>query len=128
MPLRIPVRQQNDGWPRRPGAEKARVHQIVVRPRRRYLARKREDLPFRGAVLRMVQDVVRGGRRGKPFIAMRERFRNPSVQEPARIGSVGSAADMLEAPFEGIDPAIVIGGPPGMLVAPYFLFQPRHNV
>ena len=127
VPLGVPVGQQNDGRPGCPGAEKARVHEIVVRPRRRNLARKREHLPSGSAVLGRMQHVVVGGRRGKPFVAMRQRFFNPRVQKSARIGLVGPAADMFEAPFKGIDPPIVIGGPPGVLVAPNFLFQPGHN-
>jgi hypothetical protein len=35
---------------------------------------------------------------------------------------IGLAADMLDPPFNGLDPAVVIGGPSDLFVAAYFLF------
>ena len=69
-----------------------------------------------------MQYVIIGGRGGKPFVAVRERLLHPGVQKSARIGFIGPAPDVLQAPFKGKDPAVVVGGPPGVLVAAYFLF------
>jgi len=43
------------------------------------------------------------------------------------MGVARRAADVLEAPVEGLDAAIVVGGPAAVLVAADFAFEPVHD-
>ena len=49
------------------------------------------------------------------------------ADESAGIGLIGRAADVLEAPVEGLDAAVVVGGPAAVLVAADFAFKPVHK-
>ena len=50
------------------------------------------------------------------------------IQKPARIGLIAPPANVLQAPFEGKDAAIIVRRPPGMLVAADCLFEPGHSL
>ena len=52
---------------------------------------------------------------------------HPAAEEGARVGLIGAAADVLEAPDEGADHAVIVGGPATMLVAADSLFEPVHG-
>ena len=43
------------------------------------------------------------------------------------IGIGGIAADVLQAPVEGLDATVVVGGPAAVLVAADFAFEPVHR-
>src|SRR5260370_1087597 len=47
--------------------------------------------------------------------------------EGGGIGAVGRAANVFEAPVEGLDAAVVVGGPAAVLVAADFAFKPVHE-
>jgi len=49
------------------------------------------------------------------------------TDEGSGIGVIRRAADVLEAPVEGLDAAIVVGGPAAVLVAADFAFEPVHD-
>jgi len=45
----------------------------------------------------------------------------------SRIGVGGISADVLQAPMERLDAAVVVGGPAAVLVAADFAFEPVHR-
>ena len=75
----------------------------------------------------MIEAIVGGGSGGVPFglfsMASWEYWRKNS----RGIGIVGSAADVFEAPVEGLDAAVVVGGPAAVLVTADFAFKPVHR-
>src|ERR1700730_12801939 len=75
-----------------------------------------------------MQHVIISRSGGKPVIAVGQRLFNPGIQERAGIGLIPTAADVLQAPFERKDTAVVVRGPPGVLVAAYSLFEPGHSL
>ena len=89
----------------------------VQRPAREHLAQQPVVLAV-GAV-----DPVDAVRFAEPCALL-----HPGVQKRARIGFIAASADVLQAPFERKDAAIVVRSPPGVLVAAYFLFEPGHNL
>src|SRR6266480_4874102 len=62
-----------------------------------------------------------------PITNSTDGFAGVFLDECAGIGLVGSAADVLEAPMEGLNAAIVVGGPAAVLVAADFAFEPVHE-
>jgi hypothetical protein len=75
-----------------------------------------------------IEAVVGRGRRSEPVVAIRDRVPGILANEPAGIGIVGGAPDMLETPIERLDAPIVVGGPAAVLVAADFAFEPVHEV
>ncbi len=128
MPFRVPVREKHNRGPRGSRTEKARVHEIIFRPGRHNLARKCKNSATGCAIFRRMQDIIVRGRCGKPLIAVRQRFIHPAMQICVRIGFIAAPANVFQPPFEGIDTAIIVGSPPGVLVAANFLFEPGHNL
>ena len=63
-----------------------------------------------------VEAVIGGGRGGVPFPAGVDGFAGVFAHEGGGVGVVGEAANVLKAPVEGLDAAIVVGGPAAMLV------------
>ncbi len=126
VPFGVPVGQKHN---RRTGcsrAEEAGMHKIILRPGRNDLAGEREDLSAGAAIFGWMEHVVGGGRRGEPIVAVRKSFVHPGIQEAARIGFIAAPADVFQAPFERKDAAIVVGGPPVVLVAADSFFKPGH--
>ncbi len=74
-----------------------------------------------------VQAVIGGGRGSVPFPARFDGFAGVVADKSAGIGLVGGAADVLKSPVEGLDAAVVVGGPTAMLVAADFVFKPVHE-
>ncbi len=128
VPFGVPVGKKHNSRAGSSCAKKSRMHEIVFRPRRRDLACERKHAPARRAVLARMQHVIVSRARGKPVIAMGQRLIHPGIQKPARIGLIAPPANVLQAPFEGKDAAIVVGSPPGVLVAANFLFEPGHSL
>jgi len=118
--LGVPVREDEDGGAGMFRAEETGVDGIVLGPGRRVGGREREDAVGGEAI-------VGGGRGGVEVVAARESFRDPTVKEGARVGVIGTAADVLEAPGEGEDAAVVVHCPATVLVAADGLFEPAHG-
>ena len=74
-----------------------------------------------------IEAVVGGGSGGVPVAAGFDGFLGVFADECAGIGIIGRAADVFEAPMEGLDAAIVVGGPAAVLVAADFAFEPVHR-
>jgi hypothetical protein len=75
-----------------------------------------------------MQNVIVSRRGGKPIVAVSQCLVYPGIQKASWIGLILAPANVFQAPFEWKYAPVVIGGPPGMLVAAYFLFQPGHNL
>src|SRR6266576_2846235 len=128
VPFGVPVGKKHNGGAGGSRAKKSRMHEIIFRPGRHNLARESKHASAGCPVLRRMQHVVVRRRRGKPDIAMGQCLIHPGIQKPARVGLIAPPANVLQAPFEGKDAAIVVGRPPGVLVAANFLFEPGHSV
>lgn len=74
-----------------------------------------------------VEATVGGWAGGIPFAARFDGFLSVLVDEGTGIELVWGAADVFEAPVEGLDTAIVVGGPTAVLVAADFAFEPMHK-
>src|SRR6267378_862879 len=74
-----------------------------------------------------IEAVIRGRRGGVPIHAGFDGSTGVVADEGGRIGVIGGAADVFEAPVEGLDAAIVVGGPAAVLVAADFAFEPMHE-
>ena len=118
--LGVPVGKDQDSRAGMFRAEEAGVDGVVLGPGRRVGGGEGEDAVGGKAV-------VGGGRGGVEVVAARESFRDPAVEEGARVGVIGAAADVLEAPGEGEDAAVVVHRPATMLVAADGLFEPAHS-
>src|ERR1700730_15691429 len=75
-----------------------------------------------------MEDVIIGRRGRKPLIAVGQSLIHPGIQKSARIRFIATPANVLQAPLEGKNAAIVVRRPPGVLVATYFLFKPGHSL
>jgi leader peptidase (prepilin peptidase)/N-methyltransferase len=75
-----------------------------------------------------MEDVIIGRRGRKPLIAVGQSLIHPGIQKSARIRFIATPANVLQAPLEGKNAAIVVRSPPGVLVATYFLFKPGHSL
>ena len=122
MPFGVPVGEEEDG---RAGAgfsggKKLGVDGVVFRPRGL-------DGTGEGKDVIAIEAVIVGGRGGVPFLARFDGFASVFTDEGAGIGIIGGAADVLETPVEGLDAAIVVGGPAAVLVAADFAFEPAHK-
>ena len=96
------------------------VDGVVIRP-------GRFDGTGEGEDVFGVEAVIGGGAGGVPFPARFDGFAGVFADESAGIGIIGGTADVLEAPIEGLDAAIVVGGPAAVLVAANFAFEPVHE-
>ena len=74
-----------------------------------------------------VEEVIGGGRGGVPVFAVFDGVPGVLANVSAGIGIIGGAADVFEAPMEGLDAAIVVGGPAAVLVAADSAFEPVHE-
>ena len=74
-----------------------------------------------------IEDVIRSGRSGVPIHAGFDGSTGVVADEGGGIGFIGGTTDMFEAPVEGLDAAIVVGGPAAVLVATDFAFEPVHE-
>jgi len=117
--LGVPMRKYEDGWAGVFGAEETGLHSVVFWPRRRMSRGKGEEV-VRGQV------VIGSGRDGVEIVAARESFGDPAIEEGARIGVVGAATDVFEAPGERESSAVVVHRPATVLVAADGLFEPAH--
>src|SRR5216683_1006337 len=121
VPFGVPVGEEEDGGAKTSfsGGKKLRVDGVVFRPARFDGAAEGEDVLFFKCGRRAtdVEAVIVGGRGGVPFPARFGGFAGVFADESAGIWLVGGAADMFEAPMEGLDAAIVVGGPAAVLVA-----------
>ena len=75
----------------------------------------------------MIEAVIAGGSCGVPFPARFDGFAGVFADKCARIWLIRRTADVLEAPMEGLDAAVVVGGPAAVLVAADFAFEPVHG-
>ena len=131
VPFGVPVGEQEDGGA---GAsfscgKQLRMNSVVFWPRRFDGAGECEDIVFFmcGRKATDVEAVIEGGRGGVPFPARFDGFAGVFADECAGIRFNRRAADVLEAPLEGLDAAIVVGGPAAVLVAADFAFEPVHK-
>src|SRR5438552_1160506 len=74
-----------------------------------------------------IEAILRGGGGGVPFLARFDGFASVVADERPWIGNVRRAANVLEAPMEGLDAAVVVGSPTAMLVAANFALEPVHK-
>src|ERR1700675_4872099 len=105
---------------RRFGGEKLGVDCVVFRPEGFDRASEGEDVLA-------IQAVVGGWGGGEPVGAVFDGVFGVLADEFAGIGVACIAADMFQAPVEGLDATIVVGGPAAVLVAADFAFKPVHE-
>ena len=74
-----------------------------------------------------VEAVIGGGRGGVPFPARFHRLAGVLADECSGIGLIGCTAEVFEAPMEGLDATIVVGGPAAVFVATNLAFDPMHK-
>ena len=123
VPFGVPVGEDEDGGTRTgrfASRKELCVDGVVFGPRGFDGAGKAEDVFA-------VQAVVGGGGRGEPVGAVFDGISGVLTEEGAGIGVVGRAANMFEAPVEGLDATVVVGGPAAVLVAADFAFKPVHE-
>ncbi len=132
VPFGVPVGKDEDGRTRTgpfTSRKELSVDGVVFGPRRFDGAGEGQDIVFfmRGREATDVEMVVRGGRGGVPRGAVFDGISGVLAEEGAGIGVVGRAANVFEAPVEGLDAAVVVGGPAAVLVAANFAFKPIHE-
>src|SRR6266851_1639621 len=130
MPFGVPVGEEEDGvagviraetrGDRLTSGKELGVDGVVFRPGRFNGAGEGKDIFA-------IKAIVGGGRGGVPFGARFDGLAGIVADESTGIGVVGRAADVFEAPMEGLDAAIVVGGPAAMLVATDFALKPVHK-
>jgi len=128
MPFGIPVGKDEDrgascrldrGTPTAGGGPEPGVDGIVFGP-------GGFDRTGEGEDIFGVEAVVGGRSRGVPVVAVFNGLLRVLADESDGIGIVGGAADVLEAPRERLDAAIVVRAPATMLVAADFAFEEIH--
>ena len=75
----------------------------------------------------MVEVVIGGWRGGEPLGAVFDGLFGELTDVGGGIGVGGVAADVLQAPVEGLDATVVVGGPAAVLVAADAAFEPVHG-
>src|SRR5882724_8084745 len=120
MPFRIPVREKQHGSPSVARRKKLSVDGVVFRPGRANRTRESQNIIGRKLV-------IVSGCSGKPFLAGLDCAMRISTNVRSRIGIRGVAIDVLKSPDERLHPAIVIRGPPPVLVASNSPFKPVHR-
>ena len=102
------------------GGPEACVNGIVLRPGGFDGTGEREDVFG-------VEVIVRGRSRGVPVAAVLDGILGIGADEGAGIGVIRHAADVLETPLEGLDAAVVVGGPAAVLIAADFALEEVHG-
>src|ERR1700674_909888 len=74
-----------------------------------------------------VEGIVGRGVDGVPVFAGADGPLGVVAEKGAGVRVAGAAADVLKAPEEGLDAAVVVGGPAAVLVTANFLFEPTHG-
>jgi hypothetical protein len=129
VPFGIPIGEDEDsgascgfdgGAPGTGGGPQAGVDGVVFRP-------GGFDGTCEGKNIFGVEAIVGGGGDGVPIFAGADGPLGVVAKKGAGIGVAGAAADVLEAPEEGLDTAVVVGGPTAVLVTADFLFEPAHK-
>ena len=92
LPARVPLRENDDGWPLFLRGEELGMDAVIRGPGRDDGAREREDAVRERVVVR--------GRDGIPIIAVGDGVRDVAVEEGARICIRRIAADVFDAPCE----------------------------
>jgi hypothetical protein len=129
VPFSVPVGEEEDRGALLLPPKELGMNDVVFRPGRFDGTGESEDVfCFKcGRRATDVEAVIGGWGGGIPVPAVLDGFVGILVDERARIGLIGGAADVLEAPVEGLDAAIVVGGPAAVLVAADFAFEPVHK-
>ena len=120
VPFGVPVGEQEYGGALLLTGKELGVDGVVFGPRGVDGAGERQDV-FR------IETVVGGWACGVPIAAVIDGIFSVLADEGAGIERIWGAADVLEAPMEGLDAAIVVGGPAAVLVAADFAFEPVHG-
>jgi hypothetical protein len=120
VPFGVPVGEKEYCGARTASAEELTVDGVVFGPGGLDGAGEGED------VLR-VKAVIGGGGCLVPFAAGFDGILGVLANEGTGIGFIRGAADVFEAPMEGLDTAIVVSGPAAVLVAADFAFEPVHG-
>ncbi len=71
--------------------------------------------------------VIGGGSGGIPVAAVFDGVIGVCAKKCAGTWNIGRAADVFEAPMEGLDATVVVGGPATVLVTANFAFKPVHR-
>src|SRR5262249_55546395 len=109
----------DERFPAARGGPQARVNRIVLRPGRFDGAREGEDVFS-------IETIVGGWSGRVPVAAVFDGVLRVRADERPWIRVVGRAPDVLKAPVEGLDAAVVVGGPAAMLVAADFTLKEIH--
>ena len=120
VPFGVPVGEEEDGGAGAAGAKKLGVDSVVFGP-------GGFDGAGEGKDVLGVQAVIGCGGRDVPFAAGFDGMFGVLTDEGLGGGIIGGAADVFEAPMEGLNAAIVVGGPATVLVAADFAFEPVHG-
>jgi hypothetical protein len=120
VPFGVPVGEEEDGGALLLSPEELGVDGVVLGPGRFNGAGEGEHVVS-------IEAIVGGRSCGVPIFAVFDGVLRVLTDEGAGIGVVGGAADVLEAPVEGLDAAIVVGGPAAVFVAADFAFEPIHK-
>ena len=87
----------------------------------------RFDGAGKGEDVLVVESIVVSGVGGEPFNALFNRLLGVVMDKCTGISVAGVAANMLQAPVEGLHTPVVVGGPAAVLVAADFTFKPVHG-
>src|SRR2546430_1099788 len=129
MPFRVPVRKNEDGGaarrfdrrlPTAGGRPEVGVNGIVLGPRRFDRAGEAEDVFG-------VEAIVRGGGGGIPVAAVFDGALSIGADKGTRIGLIAGIANVLESPVEGLNAAVIVGGPAAEVAAGGFSGQEDHS-
>jgi hypothetical protein len=120
VPFGVPVGEEEDSATVFLPGEELRVDDVVLGP-------VRVDRTGEGQDVFPVEAVVGCWGCGVPLFARFDGLLGVLAYEITRIGVAGIAADVLEAPVEGLDATIVVGSPAAVLVAADAAFEPVHG-
>jgi hypothetical protein len=120
VPFGVPVGEEEDSGALFLAGKELGVDGVVFGPRGVDGAGERQNI-FR------IETVVGGGAGGVPFPARFDGILSVLADEGTGVELIRGAADVLEAPVEGLDAAIVVGGPTAVLVATDFALEPIHE-
>jgi len=132
MPFGVPIGEEEDGragarvmrveprWDGLASGKKLGVDKVVFRPRGDDGAREGKDVFA-------IQAIVAGGSGGEPIFAAFDGVLGVIAEEGAGVWIIRGTADVFEAPMEGLDAAVIVGGPAAVLVAADFAFEPIHS-
>ena len=132
VPFGVPIGEKEDSGagarvvrvePRGDGlasGKKLGVDKVVFRPGGDDGAREGKDVFA-------IQAIVAGGSGGEPIFAAFDGVLGVIAEEGAGVWIIRGTADVFEAPMEGLDAAVIVGGPAAVLVAADFAFEPIHR-